>query len=113
MSEKFAPMPEPPYWAVIFSNLLSDADPDGYGRMAEKMAALAETMPGYIGIESARDAQGFAITVSYWTDEAAMRNWKANAEHAAAQSIGKKRWYSQYKLRVAKIERQYDGPEGR
>lgn len=106
-------MPDPPYWAVIFSNQLSDVDPEGYGRMADKMAELATTMPGYIGRESTRDADGFAITVSYWADEAAMKNWKENAEHAAAQSLGKKRWYSHYTLRVAKIERQYDGPEGR
>ena len=110
---KFAPLPDPPYFAVIFSNQLSDADPDGYNRMAEKMAALAETMPGYIGRESARDAGGFAITVSYWADEAAVKNWKAQAEHAAAQEIGKKRWYDHYALRVAKVERHYEGPEGR
>ena len=110
---KFSPLPDPPYWAVIFSNQLSDQDPDGYARMADKMAKLATTMPGYIGRESARDTEGFAITVSYWQDEEAMRNWKANAEHAAAQEIGKKRWYSEYRLRVAKIERQYEGPEGR
>jgi heme-degrading monooxygenase HmoA len=110
---KFAPLPDPPYWAVIFSNQLSDEDAGGYGRMADKMAELATTMPGYIGRESARDAEGFAVTVSYWADEDAMRNWKTNAEHAAAQEIGKKRWYAEYKLRVAKIERQYEGPEGR
>lgn len=110
---KFAPLPAPPYYAVIFSNQLSDADPDGYNRMAEKIAQLATTMPGYIGRESSRDADGFAITVSYWADETAVRNWKQQAEHAAAQEIGKQRWYDHYALRVAKVERHYEGPEGR
>ena len=110
---RFAPLPEPPYYAVIFANQLSDADPDGYNRMAEKIAKLATTMPGYIGIETTRDAGGFAITVSYWADAEAVKNWKARAEHAAAQEIGKKRWYDHYTLRVAKVERHYDGPEGR
>jgi len=110
---KFSDMPEPPYYAVIFANQLSGTDDAGYGRMAEKMAELATTMPGYIGRESARDAEGFAGTVSDWADEEAVRNWKAQAEHFGAQQLGKKRWYAHYVLRVAKVERAYDGPEGR
>ena len=32
---------------------------------------------------------------------------------ALAQKLGKEKWYSHYTLRVAKVERHYDGPEGR
>lgn len=112
MPNRFAAMPEPPYYAVIFANQLSD-QPEGYGETADAMAELATTMPGYIGRESTRDADGFAMTVSYWTDEAAIANWKAEAKHALAQKMGKERWYSHYVLRVARIERHYDGPDGR
>ena len=34
-------------------------------------------------------------------------------EHLLAQKLGKTRWYKHYTLRVAKVERAYDGPEGR
>ncbi len=112
MNDRFADMPEPPYYAVIFSNQLSDT-PEGYAEMADKMAHLATTMPGYIGRESTRDETGFAMTVSYWQDEAAIANWKAEVHHALAQKNGMERWYSHYRLRVAKIERHYSGPEGR
>lgn len=105
-------MPEPPYYAVIFSNQLSEND-TGYAEMATRMEELAKTMPGYIGRETSRDADGFAVTISYWDDEAAIRNWKSQAEHLASQKMGMKRWYSHYRLRVAKIERHYEGPEGR
>ena len=77
------------------------------------MADLATTMPGYIGRESTRDETGFAMTVSYWHDEASIANWKAQAQHALAQKNGKERWYDHYTLRVARIERHYSGPEGR
>ena len=87
-TDRFADTPEPPYYAVIFSNQLSD-QPDGYDPMAEKMAELATTMPGYIGRESTRDESGFAMTVSYWADEASIANWKAQAQHALAQKNGK------------------------
>lgn len=109
---RFAPLPDPPYYAVIFSSQRADGD-SGYAAMAEKMARMAAATPGCIGMESARDEDGFGITVSYWTDEAAIRAWKADASHLAAQHLGKTRWYEQYRLRVARIERHYDGPDGR
>lgn len=109
---KFAPLPDPPYYAVIFTAQRTQGD-HGYGAMADKMVTLAAQQPGYIGIESTRDETGHGITISYWQDEAAVLNWKAAAEHALAQKLGKDRWYSHYTLRVAKVERAYDGPEGR
>lgn len=109
---RFAPLPEPPYYAVIFTAQRKGADA-GYGAMADKMAALAEQQPGYIGAESTRDEEGLGITVSYWADEAALKNWKQVSEHQLAQKLGRERWYDYYTLRVAKVERAYSGPEGR
>lgn len=102
----FARTPAPPYYAVIFTTRRTPGD-HGYEAMAEHMAALAATMPGYLGAESARDAQGVGITVSYWESETAILNWKRNAEHAAARAQGRRDWYQHYELRVAKVERAY------
>jgi len=103
---EFANTPEPPYYAVIFSSLRSDGD-NGYGRMAERMVELASQQPGFLGVESARDADGFGITVSYWSTLEAISAWKANAEHLAAQDLGKRLWYPHFELRIAKVERAY------
>ncbi len=108
----FAPLPDPPYYAVIFTAQLSD-NTDGYSEMADAMVALAAEQPGYLGVETTRDQSGLGITVSYWADEIALRNWKNVTHHLLAQKLGKERWYSHYTLRVAKVERHYDGPEGR
>jgi heme-degrading monooxygenase HmoA len=108
----FARTPPPPYYAVIFSNQHTD-DLAGYGAMAEDMERLALAQPGCLGAESARDADGFGITVSYWQSEAAMLAWKQNSRHLIAQATGKARWYEHYITRVAKVERDYEGPEGR
>lgn len=108
----FAPLPEPPYYAVIFANQLSN-QPAGYETMADRMGELAENQPGFLGIDSTRNGDGFGITVSYWADESALLNWKKNAEHTLAQEYGKDRWYTYYSLRVAQVQRQYEGPEGR
>lgn len=96
--------PKPPYYAVIFSSQRTDGD-NGYGEMAERMVELAAQQPGYLGIESARENLG--ITVSYWASLEAIRNWKQNAEHQEAQRLGHQQWYSSFRVRIAKVEREY------
>ena len=68
-----AKTPPPPYYAVIFSSVRTEGD-KGYGAMSDKMVELAATMPGFLGIESARNKVG--ITVSYWESTVAILNWK-------------------------------------
>ena len=102
----FATTPEPPYYAVIFSSQRTDGD-FGYAEMASRMVELASQQAGFLGAESARDSSGFGITVSYWTSEAAIKGWKANIEHLAAQRQGRENWYEQFKVRVSKVERDY------
>lgn len=106
----FAPLPEPPYYAVIFASARTAADADGYHAMAERMVALAEGQPGFLGVDSARGADGFGLTVSYWASEDAIRAWRVHAEHRIARETGRAHWYAHYTLRVAKVERSYAMP---
>ncbi len=99
-----AKTPKPPYYAVIFTSLRTEGD-DGYAEMGDKMFALAQQQPGYLGYESARE--GLGITVSYWESLEAIRNWKQVAEHMEAQQKGIKQWYSAYKTRICLVERDY------
>ncbi len=100
----FAKTPKPPYYAVIFTSLRT-AGENGYDHMADRMAELAVTMPGYLGVESVRDEKGLGITVSYWENREAIAHWRANAEHRVAQETGKRDWYAHYEVRVALVER--------
>ena len=100
----FAQTPDPPYVAVIFTSVRTDGD-NGYAAMAEAMETLARRQPGFLGVESARDALG--ITVSYWADQDAARAWKNAAEHLVAQRRGREAWYRDYRVRVATVEREY------
>lgn len=100
--------PEPPYYAVIFTSMRTSHDDDGYAAMADRMAELAATMPGFLGIESVRSADCVGITVSYWTSENAIATWREHAEHLIAQKTGKAKWYARFALRVCRVERAYD-----
>jgi len=102
-----ASTPEPPYVAVIFTNQRTGDDEAGYASMAERMDALAAQQPGYLGIESIRATDGHGITVSYWQTERDALAWKAVAEHAEAQRLGRERWYASYVTRVATVSRDY------
>lgn len=99
-----AQTPEPPYYAVIFTSHRPDGD-QSYGAMAGRMLELAAMQPGFLGVESARE--GVGITVSYWQSLEAIRQWKQHAEHLEAQRLGRERWYSTFKVRIAKVERDY------
>jgi heme-degrading monooxygenase HmoA len=106
LDSSFAQLPAPPYYAVIFSSRRTPGD-QGYGAMADRMVELAQQQPGFLGVESARDAEGFGITVSYWENELSIRAWKNHAEHRIAQETGIQDWYQHYETRVAKVERAY------
>ena len=101
MSE-IANTPEPPYYAVIFTSHRTDGD-SGYGKMADKMVDLASKQPGFLGIESARENVG--ITVSYWADLESIKLWKQNTEHLVAQKKGEDIWYTEFKTRTCKVEK--------
>ncbi len=100
-----AATPEPPYYAVIFTSIRTGTD-KGYQKTARDMMALAARQPGFLGVESAREDLG--LTVSYWSDLGAIRAWKANAEHLAAQKQGKADWYSGYRIRISRVDHEYE-----
>jgi heme-degrading monooxygenase HmoA len=97
--------PEPPYVAVIFSSTRTEDD-NGYARIAERMFELAAEQPGYLGVEAAHD-EGVGITVSYWASESDAAAWKQVAEHLVAQKRGRAAWYSDYRVRIATVTRDY------
>ena len=104
MSDAIAKTPPPPYYAVIFSSLRTEGD-NGYGATAARMEELARQQPGFLGIESARS--GLGITVSYFRSLEDIAAWKKHVEHAEAQRRGRADWYAAYRVRIAKVERDY------
>jgi heme-degrading monooxygenase HmoA len=86
---------------------LRTPDDQGYQVMGERMMALAEQQPGFLGVESVRRSNGFGLTVSYWRSEEEAMAWKNHSEHLLAQQLGRAQWYTRYIVRVARVERAY------
>ncbi|RSK41632.1 antibiotic biosynthesis monooxygenase family protein [Mangrovimonas spongiae] len=97
--------PRQPYYAVIFTSKQSK-NTTGYANMAKKMEILAKQQDGFLGMESVRSNIG--ITVSYWASLNAIKQWKQHSEHVLAQQRGRAVWYDWYRVKICKVEREYE-----
>jgi heme-degrading monooxygenase HmoA len=111
MSVDFTQTPHPPYYAAIFTAVRKPGD-GGYAAMAERMIELARQQPGCFGVDAAYGPGGIEIIVAYFTSDDEIRKWKDQPVHVHAQNLGKSRWYEHYEVRIAKVERAYQGPNG-
>jgi len=105
-----AKTPSPPYYAVIFTSTRTSGD-NGYSEMSDKMFELVAQQDGFLGAESAREEIG--ITVSYWRDLESIKRWRDNADHTIARNRGRSDWYNNFKIRIAKVERDYEFERGK
>ena len=106
--------PQPSYYAVIFTSILDQHDPE-YFKIYDMLKQQAEKIDGFLGEDSARNDYG--ISISYWKDLDAIQEWRQNADHQWAKEKGRKDFYKEYKIRIARVEREYgfkksfDAPE--
>ena len=98
--------PNPPYVAAIFTSIRTNVE-EGYDKMDELTFKEIETINGYLGCEAYRDENGFGVNVSYWKDLNALKKWKENTLHKKAQTLGREKWYKNYKLRICLVQRYY------
>jgi heme-degrading monooxygenase HmoA len=95
--------------AVIFEVLPhADRTQDYFDRAAQLKAEL-EQVDGFISVErfSSLTTEGKFLSLSFWRDEAAVRAWRQNARHRAAQHAGRGGIFADYRLRVASVIRDY------
>ena len=103
-----AETPRPPYYAAIFSSFGTDQDAAEQGKAAEEMIGLAMQQPGFLGFEYGNPLEsGFSLFVSYWRSDEDIRAWKQVARHLEIQEKGKSAWYGGYRIRIARVERDY------
>ena len=92
-------------YAVIFTAEIAALDAD-YARTAERLRELALQRYGCREfISSCED--GREIAISYWDSEEQILAWKQDADHRAAQRMGRQRWYRSYRIQVVKVTREY------
>ena len=98
--------PEPPYYTVIFTSTRTAID-DGYTKLNDELWEDAQKLDGFIGAESMRGENGFGVTVLYFKDMDTIAEWSRYQKHIQAKELGKQKWYKDYRVRIAKVEREY------
>jgi heme-degrading monooxygenase HmoA len=95
--------------AVIFE---VQPHPDQKAYYIDKSAALRpllEQVDGFISVErfESLSTPGKVLSLSFWRDEAAVAQWRAQAAHRDAQAQGRDGVFAGYRLRVAQVLRDY------
>jgi heme-degrading monooxygenase HmoA len=95
--------------AVIFEFTAAEGRFPDYKALAEGLGEAVRKFDGFISIErfqSISDPQRF-VSLSFWRDEDAVRNWRNLQKHREAQGKGRGGIFSAYRLRVCNVIRDY------
>lgn len=101
------PTYEKPYYAVIFTSIKKEEDPE-FDIFGDKTMDIVKDQEGFLGVESYCNKDGSSVTISYWQSLEAIKHWRHNPIHAEAMAKGIKKWYDRYTIRVCKVERDHD-----
>jgi heme-degrading monooxygenase HmoA len=95
--------------AVIFEVRPRADQRETYLDMAAALRPALAQIDGFISIErfESLNRPGTMLSLSYWRDEAAVRQWREFTEHRAAQRTGRASVFEDYRLRIATVVRDY------
>jgi heme-degrading monooxygenase HmoA len=96
-------------YAVIFEVEPAPGRQQEYLDIAAALRPELEKIDGFISIErfSSLTNPGKILSLSFWRDEAAIRQWRQHEEHHQAQQKGRGGVFAAYRLRVAPVVRDY------
>ena len=80
-----------------------------YFELAAELKAELESIDGFISVERFESIArpGRYLSLSFWRDDAAVRNWRCHGMHRQAQQEGRSDVLAGYRLRVATVMRDY------
>ena len=95
--------------AVIFEVRPGPGQTETYLDHAARMRPLAEAQPGFISVERFRSLTDpdKLLSLSFFRDEAAVAAWRNTASHRHTQSAGRQGIFTDYRLRIAEVSRDY------
>ncbi len=95
--------------AVIFEVFPAEGRTEEYLDIAGELKPLLENIDGFISIErfASFTDKGKVLSLSFWRDEKAIEEWRNIEAHRFAQDKGRKGVFSNYRLRVADVNRDY------
>ena len=94
---------------VVFEFNVNKGREKDYFLEVEKLQTEIQNAEGFIGVDrfESNNTKGYYVSVSSWKDEQSVNKWHKNSKHAIAQNLGKKEIFKSFRIRVAKVFRDY------
>lgn len=95
--------------AVIFEVVPYMGERHRYLDLAGELRAELEKIDGFISIErfESLTMRGKILSLSFWRDEEAVRQWRNLDAHRAVQQAGRNGIFADYRLRIGHVIRDY------
>jgi heme-degrading monooxygenase HmoA len=95
--------------AVLFEVSIKPGLQQAYLDAAAALRPELEQLDGFISIErfESLTQPGSLLSLSWWRDEAAIAQWRGLEAHRQTQSLGRREIFSNYRIRVAEVLRDY------
>jgi heme-degrading monooxygenase HmoA len=95
--------------AVIFEAVPQPGGKDAYLDLAAQLRPMLDAVDGFVSIERFESlaTPGKILSLSFWRDEASVRHWRDVEQHRAAQRAGREVIFSEYRVRVMQVLRDY------
>jgi len=95
--------------AVIFEVWPALGRKEDYLAMAAALRTELEAIDGFISVERFQSLTepGKLLSLSFWRDEQAVRSWRNQLKHRESQAAGRAGIFSNYRLRIASVLRDY------
>jgi heme-degrading monooxygenase HmoA len=96
-------------YAVIFEVQPKDGRGNDYLEIAAALRPALEKIDGFVSIErfESLSTKGKILSLSFWRDADAVKRWREQLDHRAAQAKGRAEIFADYRISVVSVERQY------
>jgi len=95
--------------AVIFEVWPRPEKKDQYLKHAGELRSIVESIDGYLSVERFESItdENKMLSLSFFDTDKALDEWRNTAEHRVAQQLGRSDYFADYRLRIARVERDY------
>jgi heme-degrading monooxygenase HmoA len=95
--------------AVIFEFTPADGRTQDYFDLVAQLKPELEKAEGFVSLErfESLTTPGKFVSLQFWKDEESVRKWRNVQLHRKAQAAGRAGIFSEYRLRVAEVRRDY------
>ena len=100
---------------VIFEFHVNKNREKDYFLEVKKLQTEIKNAEGFISVErfENNNIKGYFASISTWENEESVNKWHENSKHIKAQNLGKKEIFKSFRIRVAKVFRDYNDKQPR